>query len=97
MSENNKAELALKRREFSLETVNRVSANSEVLDGNHALVKTKDLPIAAMVSNEQLIAEERDLIKSEDGVQKSYEGWRGWFRLGKVFACDRNARALFIS
>ncbi len=61
-----------------------VSEQTESFDGKQPLVKTKNLTIAAMVSNEQLIAEERDLIESEDVVQKSYEGWRGWLRLTKI-------------
>ncbi len=84
MSENPKQQLAVKERHLSETALEKVSANTEALNGNHALVKTKDLPIAEMVSNEQLIAEERDLLESEDKVQKSYEGWRGWFRLAKV-------------
>ncbi len=83
MSEN-KQELALAERGEVPNAIEKVSANTEALNGNHALVKTKDLPIAGMVSNEQLIAEERDLIESEDVVQKRYEGLRGWLRLGKV-------------
>ncbi len=76
----------LKNKPSALEKIDEIAANTNDLNGNgnQALVKTKDLPVAAMVSNEQLIAEERDLVKSEDGIQKSYEGWRGWLRLGKV-------------
>ena len=81
---DNKQELALAERGKVPNAIGQVSANTEALNGEHSLVKTKDLPIAGMVSNEQLIAEERDLIVSEDVVQKSYEGWRGWLRLGKV-------------
>ncbi len=83
MSEKNR-ELALVEKNKPVKDLEIVYAQTESFDGKHPLVKTKNLPIAAMVSNEQLIAEERDLIESEDVVQKSYEGWRGWLRLGKV-------------
>ena len=76
----------LKNKPSALEKIEQIPANTKDLNGigNQSLVKTKDLPIAKMVSNEQLIAEERDLIKSEDSVQKGYKGWRGWVRFGKV-------------
>lgn len=72
----------LKNKETALAEIEKISANG--LEGNQALVKPENTPLAEMVSNEQLIAEETDLIKSEDGVQKSYEGIRGWLRLAKV-------------
>ena len=83
MSENTRGTI-LEDTPPALAEIEKVSAQGESRNGNQALVKAKDLPIAEMVSNEQLIAEERDLINSEDVVQKNYEGWRGWFRLGKV-------------
>jgi len=58
-----------------------ISANG---NGNHALLPTKDLPIAKQISNEQLIAEERALIEKETEVEKNYEGFRGYLRLFKV-------------
>ncbi len=52
--------------------------------GQHTLVPTKDLPIAKLVSNENLIAEERFLIEKETEVERSYQGWRGYRRLFQV-------------
>lgn len=48
------------------------------------LVSTRDLPLARQIANEALIAEEKELLRSEKSVEKSYRGWRGWLRLGKV-------------
>lgn len=53
-------------------------------DEKVAIVKTGDLPIAKQVSNEELIAEEKDLLRQEKSVEKKYHGLKGWFRLGKV-------------
>ncbi len=83
MSEKNR-ESALVETNEATKKLEIVSEQTESFDGKQPLVKTKNLTIAAMVSNEQLIAEERDLIESEDVVQKSYEGWRGWLRLTKI-------------
>ncbi|REJ75291.1 MAG: AarF/ABC1/UbiB kinase family protein [Acidobacteria bacterium] len=48
------------------------------------LVHTSDLPISSFVTNEELIAEEKALIRSEKSVERNYHGWRGWLRLWKV-------------
>lgn len=72
----NKQNLALLEKTDSL-----ILANS---NGNHALLPTKDLPIAKQVSNEQLIAEEKALIERETEVEKNYEGFRGYLRLFHV-------------
>ncbi|MCD9186379.1 MAG: AarF/ABC1/UbiB kinase family protein [Pyrinomonadaceae bacterium] len=72
----NKQELALLEK-----TDSPISANG---NGNHALLPTKNLPIAKQISNEQLIAEERALIERETEVEKNYEGFRGYLRLFKV-------------
>jgi predicted unusual protein kinase regulating ubiquinone biosynthesis (AarF/ABC1/UbiB family) len=54
-------------------------------NGNgHALLPTKNLPIAKQISNEQLIAEEKFLIEKETEVEKNYEGFRGYLRLFHV-------------
>jgi predicted unusual protein kinase regulating ubiquinone biosynthesis (AarF/ABC1/UbiB family) len=50
-------------------------------NGHGALVPSKELPIAKYVSNEDLIAEEKELLRREKSVEKSYHGIRGWFRL----------------
>ena len=88
----------LKNKPSALEKIDEIAANTNDLNGNgnQALVKTKDLPVAAMVSNEQLIAEERDLVKSEDGIQKKLRGLARLVTLRKSFACDRLALALFV-
>lgn len=52
--------------------------------GDHALVPTKVLPISKQISNESLIAEERFLIERETAVERSYRGWRGYWRLFQV-------------
>ena len=79
----NRIETALAERDSTSDVLESVS-NINDSTNNQALVKTQDLPIAELVSNEQLIAEEKDLIRSEVSVQKNYEGIRGWLRLGKV-------------
>ncbi len=81
MSENKQGTI-LKNKDAALAELEDISTSS--LNGNQALVKVNDLPKAALVKNAQLVAEEKNLIKSEDGVQKGYEGLRGWLRLGKV-------------
>jgi hypothetical protein len=53
-------------------------------NGNHLLVPTKSLPIAKLVSNENLIAEERFLIEKETEVERNYQGWRGYRRLFQI-------------
>lgn len=53
-------------------------------NGNHALVPTKNLPIAKQISNEDLIAEEKSLIETESQVEKNYIGFRGYWRLFEV-------------
>lgn len=53
-------------------------------NGHHALVPTKDLPVAKQISNEDLIAEEKSLLERETEVEKNYEGFRGYLRLFHV-------------
>jgi predicted unusual protein kinase regulating ubiquinone biosynthesis (AarF/ABC1/UbiB family) len=53
-------------------------------NGKHVLVPAKTLPISKQISNQQLIAEEKALLAQEETVEKTYHGWRGWMRLGKV-------------
>lgn len=72
----NKQDLALLEK-----TDSPILANG---NGNHALLPTKNLPIAKQISNEQLIAEEKALIEKETEVEKNYEGFRGYLRLFKV-------------
>ncbi len=55
-------------------------------NGHHEFIPTRTLPIAKQVSNDDLIAEERFLIEKENEVERSYQGWRGYFRLLHVSA-----------
>ncbi len=84
MIESKKQKLTEDKRVADNRVMEAVVAGADQKNGNHALVSTKNLPIAQMVSNQQLIAEEKDLLKSEAFVNKTYSGWRGWFRLAKV-------------
>lgn len=63
---------------------NLITPLSENGNGHHALLPTKNLPISKQVSNEQLIAEEKFLIEKETEVEKSYIGFRGYWRLFQV-------------
>ncbi|HUF04619.1 MAG TPA: AarF/ABC1/UbiB kinase family protein [Aridibacter sp.] len=67
-------------------TTDVVKAGENVSGNGHGreLVPTKKLPIAKYVTNEDLIAEEKELIRSEKFVERSYHGWRGWLRIAKV-------------
>ncbi len=53
-------------------------------NGNHALLPTKNLPIAKQISNEDLIAEEKSLIEKETEIKQNYAGFRGYLRLFHV-------------
>src|SRR6476620_6999243 len=53
-------------------------------NGHHALLPTSEFPIAKQVSNEQLIAEEKILIKEETAVENKYHGLRGYWRIFQV-------------
>src|SRR4051812_8792793 len=53
-------------------------------NGSRALVPTDELAIAKLVTNEQLIDEERDLQKVENSVEGSYHGLRGYWRIFEV-------------
>ncbi|MDQ3749402.1 MAG: hypothetical protein M3367_10390, partial [Acidobacteriota bacterium] len=53
-------------------------------NGNHPLVETKQLPIAKKISNQELIAEEKFLIKQEESVERNYRGIGGYLRLFQV-------------
>ncbi len=79
--EENKHNLALKEKTFELE---KIEPNENGSNGHQALVKTKDLPISKQISNEELIAEEKSLIKTEESVEKNYKGFRGYLRLFEV-------------
>ncbi len=53
-------------------------------DGSHALVRTKDLAIAKMVSDEDRLQEERFLVEKETEIGARYRGIRGYLRLFEV-------------
>lgn len=67
-------------------TTDVAKVGDEVSGNGHGreLVPAGQLPIAKFITNEELIAEEKELIRSEKSVERSYHGWRGWLRLGKV-------------
>ncbi len=54
------------------------------INGHHALIPTKQLPIAKQVSNEEIIAEEKMLLQTESAIENNYAGWRGYRRLFQV-------------
>ena len=78
MTENEQG-LVLKEK-----TIEPIFEDGGGTNGNHALLPTKNLPIAKKVSNEQLIAEEKSLIEKESEVEKNYRGVRGYLRLFHV-------------
>ncbi|MCA1622447.1 MAG: hypothetical protein LC778_01370, partial [Acidobacteria bacterium] len=65
-------------------TIEPVLENGNGANGNHALLPTKNLPIAKQISNEKLIAEEKSLIEQEESVEKNYRGIGGYLRLFQV-------------
>ncbi len=86
MSENQQGTI-LRNKDAALAELREISANTEVLNGNNgnqALVKSGETPFAKSVTNEQLVAKERDLTDSEKGVERNYHGILGWLRLAKV-------------
>ena len=50
-------------------------------NGSHPLVPTDELAIAKLVTNKQLIEEERSLQKVETSVEGRYHGIRGYWRI----------------
>jgi predicted unusual protein kinase regulating ubiquinone biosynthesis (AarF/ABC1/UbiB family) len=53
-------------------------------NGSHPLVKTADLPISKLVSDEQRIEEEKFLAAKETAIEKRYQGIRSYLRLFEV-------------
>ncbi len=72
----NKQGLAVKEK-----TIEPVTENG---NGSHALLPTKNLPIAKQISNADLIAEEKLLIERETAIGNKYQGFRGYLRLFQV-------------
>ncbi|MDQ3635010.1 MAG: AarF/ABC1/UbiB kinase family protein [Acidobacteriota bacterium] len=86
MSENKQGTI-LKNKEAAMAELREITENTKALNdnnGNRALVKQGETPFVKSVTNEQLVAVERDLTDSERGVEKSYQGIHGWLRLAKV-------------
>jgi len=69
---------------FKEKTIEPILENGNGADGNHTLLPTKNLPVSKQISNEQLIAEEKLLIKKETEVEKNYHGIGGYLRLFQV-------------
>src|SRR4051812_30656872 len=53
-------------------------------NGHLSLVPTDELRIAKLVTNKQLIQEERELQKVETAVEGNYHGIRGYWRIFEV-------------
>jgi len=53
-------------------------------NGNKPMVATETLPIAKLVTNEQLIAEEKFLASKESEIERRYAGTRSWLRVAHV-------------
>ena len=86
MSENKQGTI-LKNKDEALAELREITENTKALNSNNSnqsLVKKGETPFVQSVTNDQLVAVERDLTKSEKGVEKNYQGILGWLRLGKV-------------
>ncbi len=53
-------------------------------NGSHTMVPTVTLPIAKQISNEEMIAEERQLAATESDIGGRYLGFRGYLRIFQV-------------
>ena len=53
-------------------------------NGSHAMVPTVTLSIAKQISNEDMIAEERQLAATESEIGRRYLGFRGYLRIFQV-------------
>jgi predicted unusual protein kinase regulating ubiquinone biosynthesis (AarF/ABC1/UbiB family) len=81
MSEDNKQGLLLKEPEKNADDS---AVNGNASNGNHVLVPAKEFSAAKHISNQELIAEEKLLIKKETEIEKNYQGFRGYLRLFQV-------------
>ena len=62
-------------------------ANADLLDvtGNGRSLPPASVPdLHHSVANEELIAKEKELLRTEESVERNYRGLRGWLRLLKV-------------
>ena len=72
---------ALEKRALA---VNEVTIVAPEENGSRTMVPTATLPIAKLVSNEDIIAEERELAATENDIGNRYMGFRGYLRLFQV-------------
>ncbi len=63
-----------------------IETRTERMNDRHVMVATGELPIAKLVTDEQLVAEEKFLAGKEAAVEKRYRGFRGYLRIGHVSA-----------
>jgi predicted unusual protein kinase regulating ubiquinone biosynthesis (AarF/ABC1/UbiB family) len=63
-----------------------VKPRTEGPNGHHQMVATRDLPIAKLVTEADLRAEEKFLAEQEAGIESRYTGVRGYFRIMHVSA-----------
>jgi len=75
----NKQGLALQER-----TIEPVLENGNGKNDNHALLPTKNLPIAKQISSGDLVAEGKLLVEQETAIEQNYQGARGYLRLLQV-------------
>jgi predicted unusual protein kinase regulating ubiquinone biosynthesis (AarF/ABC1/UbiB family) len=65
-------------------TVEPILENGDGFNGNRAPASAENPPISKRVSNEQLIAKEKQLIEKETEIERNYQGFRGYLRLFHV-------------
>ncbi|NNE65055.1 MAG: AarF/ABC1/UbiB kinase family protein [Pyrinomonadaceae bacterium] len=61
-----------------------IDVEAVAVNGNQALVQPAVSAFDHPLANEELVAKEKELLRTEEGVEKNYKGLRGWFRLAKV-------------
>ncbi|MBK8303768.1 MAG: AarF/ABC1/UbiB kinase family protein [Chloracidobacterium sp.] len=61
-----------------------VKERVDLANANGSFVPTNNLEIAKRTSNEELIAEERELLQVEETVESTYFGIRGYLRLFQI-------------
>lgn len=71
---------------LGIDAATTIKERSAAANGNGRphFVATGDLAIAKLVTNKQLIAEEKFLQKKEAEVESVYHGWRGYWRLFQI-------------
>src|SRR5205809_2146997 len=66
------------------ETLVKERSQLSEVNSDGRLVRTGDLAIAKLTTNEQHVAEERELQKVETTVERRYHGLRGYWRLFQI-------------